>query len=194
MATQTRLTQVLPAAVALALVALAVPLGARQNVRERFTGFAINLNAGPKTAMVDLAIDRWSTDGEREQLIGIIRREKDPTSTLLRALQKMPKVGFIRTATSLAWDLRYSRQAPLPEGGRQIVLATDRPIAFGEVWRSTRSMDYPFTIIEIRLDKNDRGEGKILAGTKIYIDKRGNIALEHYGQQPVRFNEIRKAD
>ena len=78
------------------------------------------------------------------------------------------------------------------EGGRQIVLATDRPIGFWEARNQPRSIDYPFTILEMRLDKNDQGSGKILAGTKIYIDKNNNLVLENYGQQPVMFNEIKR--
>ena len=84
------------------------------------------------------------------------------------------------------------RQTPLDEGGRTIVLATDRPIGFWEARNQPRSIDYPFTILEMHLDKNDEGTGKILAGTKIYIDKKGNMVLENYGQQPVMFNEIKK--
>jgi hypothetical protein len=76
--------------------------------------------------------------------------------------------------------------------GRRIVLGTDRPIAFAEARNSTRSMDYPFRIIEIHLDKADQGVGKILAGTKLFIDKSNNLVLEQFGQQPVRFNEIKK--
>ena len=177
--------------VALALAAPVRPVGG-QHATEKFTGFAINMNAGPKTAVVDFTIERWSTDAERNDLLAIIQEFKDPTDKLLRALQKLPPVGRIRTPTSLAWDLRYARQSPLDEGGRRIVLATDRPIGFAEARSQARTMDYPFTIIEIHLDRNDRGEGKILAGTKIYIDKHNNLVLENYGQQPVRFNEIRK--
>jgi hypothetical protein len=53
-------------------------------------------------------------------------------------------------------------------------------------------MDYPFTIIEIHLDAQDKGKGKILAGTKIFVDKNKNLVLENYAQQPVRFNEIQR--
>jgi hypothetical protein len=53
-------------------------------------------------------------------------------------------------------------------------------------------MDYPFTIAEFRLDENDKGEGKILAGTRLLIDTNNHLVLENYGQQPVRFNEIRR--
>jgi hypothetical protein len=174
-------------------VALLSAVVAGQNVKEQFTGFAINMNSGPSTAVVDFAITRWSTDEERAQLLAIIKEYKDPTEKLLQALQKMPKVGYIRTQTSLGWDLHYARASPLEEGGRRIVLATDRPIGFWEARNQPRSFDYPFTIIEAHLDKNDTGSGKILAGTRIYIDKKtNNLVLENYGQQPVRFNEIKK--
>jgi hypothetical protein len=166
-----------------------------QNQKESFTGFAINMNSGPSTATVDFTIDRWSTDAERDQLLAILQEEKDvyqANKKLLNALQRLPKVGYIRTPDRLAWDLRFARQQPLEEGGRQIVLATDRPIGFREARNQPRTMDYPFTIVEVRLDKNNRGVGKILAGTKIYIDKKtNNLVLENYGQQPIRFNEIR---
>lgn len=181
------------AAAVIAGVILGTPDVSAQNAKENFTGFAINMNSGPKTAVVDFSIERWSTDTEREGLLEIIQSESNPTDKLLRALQKLPKVGYIRTPQSLAWDLRYAWQSPLEEGGRRIVMATDRPIGFWEARNQPRSIDYPFTIIEVRLDKDDKGEGKILAGTKIYVDKKTKqIVLENYAQQPVRFNEIHR--
>jgi hypothetical protein len=105
----------------------------------------------------------------------------------------MPRAGYIKTQKTLAWDLRYARQAKLPDGGRRIVLATDRPMGFGEVRQGARTTDYPFTIVEMRLDKSDRGEGKILVGTRLLLD--GNdLVLENYGTQPVQFNQIRRLD
>ena len=180
-------------AAAAALLAAAVAIASPADTKESFTGFAINLNAGPKTGSVDFTIERWSTDAERSQLLAIITETKDPTQPLLKALQKMPAVGRIRTPTSLGWDLRYAHQIKDAEGGgRRLVLATDRPIGFAEARNATRSMDYPFTLIEIRLDADDKGEGKIAAGTKIFVDKKKNIVVENYAQQPVRFNEIRR--
>ena len=162
-----------------------------QNATERFTGFAINMNSGPSTATVDFTIERWSTDAERQRLLAIIAEHKDPTDPLLKALQKMPKVGYIRTPQTLAWDLRYAYQVPLDEGGRRVVLATDRPIGFREARNQDRTMDYPFTIIEVRLNDKGEGEGKIQFGTKIFKDKKGNLVIENYAQQPVRFNNIK---
>jgi hypothetical protein len=192
MTTRTRILPGLLIATAGIAAGLAMPpIVSGQNAKEHFTGFAINTNGRTATATVDFTIERWSTDAEREQLLGIIKEKKDPTDPLLKALQHMPKVGYIRGAQTLGWDLRYARQSELEDGGRRIVLATDRPIGFWEARNSGRTMDYPFTIVEIQLDKDDKGVGKILAGTKIFIDKKNNLVLENYGQQPIRFNEIR---
>jgi hypothetical protein len=177
---------------AAALATPALMLSA-QNLPEKFTAFAINMNSGPKTGTVDIQIERWSTDAERDTLLAILKENKDQykaNQALLKALQKMPKTGYIRTSTSLAWDLRFARQNVMEDGVRQIVVGTDRPIGFREARNQPRTMDYPFTVIEMRLNKENKGEGKLLAGTKIYIDKNNNLVLENYGIQPVRLNEI----
>ena len=179
----------------LASILAVLPPISGQSQPEKFSGFAINLNSGPSTATVDFTIERWSTDAEREALLTVLKEERDPyraNEQLLKALLKMPKAGYIRTTQSLAWDLHYAHQTPLENGGRRIVLATDRPIGFREAAGNARTMDYPFTLVEIRLDREDRGQGKILLGTRLEIDKNNTLVLENYGQQPVRFNEIRR--
>ena len=145
----------------------AAPVLSAQNVKERFTGFAINMNGAANTATVDFTIERWSTDAERKKLLSLIPEEHKSPQKLVSALQDMKSVGSIRTPQTLAWDLRYARQFKMDEGGRRIVLVTDRPIGFrrGRATR-TRSMDYPFTILEIRLNAKDEGEGKIFGGSK----------------------------
>lgn len=178
------------AVVATLMLAPATPAG--QGGSERFTGFAINMNAGAQTAPVEFTIDRWSTADERARLLRIIDGTKDPNDQLLQTLKAMPVVGYIKGNNTLRWDLRYAWQTPLDEGGRQIVLATDRPISFREQANKPRSVNYPFTILEIRLNREDKGDGKIHSGAKVFLDKTGNIAVENYARQPLRFNEIKK--
>jgi hypothetical protein len=162
-----------------------------QNVREKFTGFAINMDGAVNTGTVDFTIERWSTDAERSALLKLIPEENKSPQKLVSALQDMKSVGSIRTPQTLAWDLRYARQFKLPEGGRRIVLITDRPIGFREARNSSRSMDYPFTILEIRLNAKDEGEGKIFGGSKIYVENN-ELVVENWGTQPTRFNNIKK--
>jgi hypothetical protein len=105
----------------------------------------------------------------------------------------MPRVGSIRTPNSIGYDLHYARKNPLDEGGDQIVLATDRYIGFWEAANRPRTVDYPFTLIEMRVGKDGVGEGKLSLFTKIMYDKKKNqIVLEDYGSQPVLLTQVRR--
>ena len=187
-------------------LAAAIPAPSAQNAPvEEFTAFAINTNrrpsggpgaARPTTAMLTFRIERWSTDEERESLNAIMKEETNVNrmnDALLRALQRLPRVGWIRETQTLAWDLRYAQQSTLPEGGRRIVLGTDRPIGMWEARNQPRTMDYPFTILEFRLDKDNQGEGKMLADTRLIFNRDTNtLVLENYDISPVRLNQIRR--
>jgi hypothetical protein len=187
----------------LALGVAIAPLGARQTSGEKLeiTAFAVNMsNIGPgSSAVVDINIDRWSTPAERELLITTMVEKKE--NELLRALQKMPSCGRFRIPGIVGPDphqlrlgnpLRYAWQTPSPEGGRRIVIATDRYIGFAEARNQPRTIDYPFTLFEIRVDKDGQGQGKMAVATKISFDKKKNaIELENYSSEPVRLNEVK---
>ena len=69
---------------------------------------------------------------------------------------------------------------------------TDRYIGFGEARDQPRSIDYPFTLMEIRVNKAGEGEGKMAVATKIDFNKKTNtMELENYGTEPVRLNNVR---
>jgi hypothetical protein len=159
--------------------------------REEFTAFAVNISNVGRTGAspVDITVDRWSTDAEHEQLLTVFK-EKGPEA-LLSALQKTRPVGSIRTPDSLAYDLHYARQIPADEGGRRIVLATDRPIGFWEAVNRPRTIDYPFTVIELQMDGKGEGVGKLSIATKLTLSG-GVLTLENFANQPVMLNNVRK--
>jgi hypothetical protein len=176
---------------------LAVTAGSlvvRAMALERYVALAVNLGGtpGPTGAgTVEITIDNWSTDAQRDQLMKVLI-DKGPEK-LLDTLQKMPRVGSIRTPNSIGYDLHYARKNPLEDGGDQIVLATDRYIGFWEAANRPRTVDYPFTLIEMRVGKDGVGEGKLSLFTKITYDKKKNqIVLEDYGSQPVLLTQVRR--
>jgi hypothetical protein len=164
------------------------------------SAFAVNMSniATGSNAVVQITVDAWSTAEERERLITtVLERGSD---ALLKELQKAPIKGRFRVPTarqpdphhlSLGLDLRYAWQTPLPDGGRRIVLALDRYIGFREARSNPRSMDYPITLMEIRVDKDGRGQGKMAVATKISFDKQKNqVEIENYASEPVRLNNV----
>jgi hypothetical protein len=165
------------------------------NAPETFTAFAVNMNSrvsGAATSQVDIHVQRYSTDEERDQLMDAFKTGGQ--DRLLDVLQDLPVVGYIRTPTSLRYDLHFARQVPLPEGGRKVILLTDRHMAMWEVVNSTRSVNYPFTLIQLQLDKDGTGVGKASIATKISQGGSDDvIELENFESQPVLLNNVKKA-
>ena len=53
-------------------------------------------------------------------------------------------------------------------------------------------MDYPFTLIEIRFNRDGVGQGKMSFFTKITMSKdKKTMELENYDIEPVRLTEVR---
>jgi hypothetical protein len=185
--------------------AMSVALGAsvEQTAGEKLdiTAFAVNMsNIGTgANAVVNIRIDRWTTEAERKRLIDTMLTKG--ADALLRELQKTPSngrfsipglVGPDPHQLRLGNDLHYAWQSPQPEGGRRIVIATDRYIGMAEARNQPRTVDYPFTLFELRVDKEGKGQGKMAVATKINFDKKKNeIELENYASEPVRLNEVK---
>ena len=74
-----------------------------------------------------------------------------------------------------------------------IFLMTDRYIGGWEAANRPRTIDYPFTLIQLQVDKDGNGEGKASIYTKITEAKDGTIELENFANQPVMLNEVKKA-
>jgi hypothetical protein len=157
------------------------------------TAEAVNLGTPGRTGdlgTIEIVINQWSSDAQRGRLLQVLH-DRGPEK-LLDELRDAPRIGYIRSNSSVGYDLHYARHTTLPEGGDRIVIATDRYITFWEAANGTRSLDYPFTFIEVHLDKDGRGEGKLSLATKVTVDKdTDQIVLENYQSQPILLQAVR---
>jgi hypothetical protein len=160
---------------------------------EHFTAFAVDMSntAGrTRAGTVDVIINRWSTEQERDQLVSALR--EGGTDSLLRALQKIKDpAGYIRSGGSIGYPLRFAWQVPSGEG-RRIIIATDRPVSFLEASRRPRTMDYPFLLIEMRVDAQGKGQGKLMPLARVQANDDHVVEIENYSSEPVRLSEVRK--
>jgi hypothetical protein len=180
-------------AVALAAVATVAVPAAQSDVPTpiKFTAFAVDtstMTTRARTSTVDLVINKWSPDADRDRLLKVFRDKGQ--DALLSELQKLPTVGYISTPGSLRYDLHFARQRAEPEGGHMIFLMTDRYINAWEARNQPRTVDYPFMLIQLHVDKNGHGEGKASTYTRITETKNGTIELENFANQPVALNEV----
>ncbi len=155
---------------------------------EDFTAVAVlNNNLGSGAGTVLMSITRWSSEAERSRLVGTLV-EKGPTE-LLKALKDARSVGTIRTPDSLGYDLRYAHQERGEDGGRRIVIATDRPISFWEARNQPRTVDYPFTVIQMQIGADGKGRGTMSYAAKI-VPRKDVFELENFGTAPIVLTEI----
>ncbi|HJU43645.1 MAG TPA: hypothetical protein VJ691_12545 [Vicinamibacterales bacterium] len=146
----------------------------------------MNNNLGAASDRVIMRVERWSTEAERTRVAEALKKGNDAALELLRELRP---VGTIRTPDSLGYDLRYAHQEPAAEGGRRVVMATDRPISFWEARNQPRTIDYPFTFIQLEMDRNGEGKGTLSLMTKVL--PRGNtIVLEEFASAPVMLTKV----
>jgi hypothetical protein len=176
-------------AAAMALMSV-TPFAQLRAVPEDFTAVAVpGSDVVSDAGTVLMSLDRWSTAAEHLTLARTL--EKGP-SAVLDELRNMRPVGTIRTPGSPGYDLRYARQTTADNGGRRIVLATDRPIEFWEACQRPRlGDDSPFTVIQMHIDAEGRGTGTLSIATKIRAyDDISSIALEDLASCRVMLTDI----
>jgi hypothetical protein len=156
-----------------------------------YQAWALNMLGGGGGTTVTIGIYRWTSDAERTSLINILKTEGN--AELVADMSQLPQVGYIYTQGTLAYALFYARQNTLPDGTRQIVLATNRPLSFGGAIAPGAQQKYDLGICEMRFDKDGKGEGKVIGQGMASIDeKTGKIEVNNYMGQPTRLMQIKE--
>jgi hypothetical protein len=163
---------------------------------EEFSAFAVNMGALTSgstgtTGQLIMTVNRWTPPAERDELLTVVKEKG--ADALLRALQKTKRVGNLRTPQSVGYELRLALDEPGKDGGRRVILVTDRPVGFAEATNRPHSLEYPFTVIDMQLPAEGRGQGTMSLAAKI-IPAGRTILVENYDTQPITLNriEIRK--
>jgi len=156
--------------------------------KETIQANVINLNAGPKTGMLTIWIENYTSDEDAKRYLETFAEGGQDAVVKLWQKEK-PVAGRIRFATTLGYDLRVARSIP-NEKGRLIRLITDRPIQGYELRTGARSQDYPIGWIEIQLDENGKGEGQMIAAAELTAED-GSLVFKTFGVQPMRITNAK---
>jgi len=154
------------------------------------TAFGQSGQTAGKSFGMDVYIDQLSGDGEIDELLGALKQKGQ--DGLLSAVSSMKDKGRVAPTGSVGTGMRVIRIRATPDGGQHIVLMTDRPIAFAELYNGTRSRDYPFGIVVLNVDKDGKGTGTFAPLCKIRFNKKKELEIEHYGQKPFRLANVRR--
>ncbi|MGE0040327.1 MAG: hypothetical protein AB7H88_20030 [Vicinamibacterales bacterium] len=183
------------AAVAAVALVAGPAAGGAATPAEHYTAVALGLGgprSGSVATRVEMSITRWTTPQQSKALAAAL--EDGGPDALLEALRRQPPVGTINTPGELAYNLRYAVEEPGEDGGRRILLATDRPVSYWEQVNQPPVADYPITFVELRLDDDGNGVGSLAPATaavRTSADGR-TIELVNYQTQAIGLKDVRR--
>lgn len=186
------------------LLALAVaaptPAAAQSDELETFRG---TTTTALSADAVELRINvlRWTSEEDRASILSLITPAPGQTAgegeDLENALQDLQTVGFIWSGGSLGYALKYAHRTEGEDGGERIVLVTDRPLGQwdrGGPWTGSDGSGpaaTAFTVVELHLDAEDQGEGKMSSAAPIEFNAPAQtVGLADYASAAVHLENV----
>ena len=173
------------------LIGLFFPLAvsfSEESKPEVFSATAVNTTGPAPKVSIKIYIHSYTSDEELAQLANILKTQG--SDALLKAINKVER-GRIAPIRKTGTDVGFVRSRPI-ENGRHITMVMERPIGFAELFRGSRSTDYPFGILQMDIDKDGKGTGTLMVAAKIKFTKDNTVEVENYSIAPMRLMGLSK--
>lgn len=185
--------------IGVALAAAVTPIAAKNGLVAQFQANPIATDApeGGKSSVLHFNIYKWSSDEDLEVITDAIEAATEHRRAyreLPGALRTLGKVGYMFLPGGKGWPIRYARERQV-DGRTQVVLVSDRPVTFAEVYSGSAVRDFDITLINLDLDAASVGEGVVTVGTEvIWDDDGGRLEITNHSPQPVRLGDVRSVE
>ena len=177
-----------------ALLALFLLTAGAAQATEKYSGYiAPNTSVFPRTGgqRLMVTIDSFTDQKETEFLVDTV--QKKGVKALEKELWKR-EIGRISVGNSLSYPIATAHSFEDPElGTRKLILLLARPISYGEIARSSRSVQYPFTLVELDTDGAGNGSGEMLVAAKISVRRDGSVEIENLDARPLRILKVQRS-
>ncbi len=141
---------------------------------------------GGTTVPIDIRINRYNTDADIKELAELLK-EGGPDA--LRHRLEDEDVGQLSPTGRVGIPIAVARK--LKSGDKTIIrVVTARDLSFMELRYSGRSVDYPFSILELILDENGKGTGTAIGAAKIKFNKKKGVYEIESFKQGAAYNKL----
>jgi hypothetical protein len=118
-----------------------------------------------------------------------------PEAALEKALNETTTVGYLWSSEIAGYALRYAGKIDNPDGSHRIVLITERRLGGANTrWNPTfegAANSYEFSVIELRLNAKEEGEGRASLAGKVGPDANAKIvSMENYEALPAVLRDV----
>ncbi|HSR66422.1 MAG TPA: hypothetical protein VLU25_00645 [Acidobacteriota bacterium] len=157
---------------------------------EHYTATAVGVRSpvGGRSVPVNIHVDEMTSDGELRELQNLLQEKGE--DALLNRLEEVEK-GRMGRADEVGIDIAIVRSYETDEG-RKLILVGVRDRSIFELRSSSRTNLYPYTWIELTLDEQGRGSGKVAYPARLKFDDQGNLEVKEFGLEFVRLMNVRR--
>jgi hypothetical protein len=134
--------------------------------------------AGGTSVPIDIHVTRYNTNAEIAEYASVLAKSG---GSGLRSVLEKQDVGQFSPTGRVGTTLCVARK--LTGGDATVIrVLTLRDITFEELRNNGRSVDYPYTMLELKLDKDGKGTGAAVRAAKISFNKKkNNYEIESFG-------------
>ena len=176
----------------LAVILTALPAAAQRADRETYTGTIVSYGSGfntrTTTSTFTLVINKHTSDERAQRLLGLL--QEDNENALLDAVRQ-EDVGTFSIGSRIGPRVNVVRERMI-DGKVRVFAAFERWKGFGELRGGYRSLDYPFSVIEMYIDpRTGRGDGTFVAAAQVHWKKNkktgeDQIEIENFATFPAK--------
>lgn len=143
---------------------------------------------GASSHPITIRVYGQTSDEQVNEYLEIIREGKK--GELRRVLEKVKGIGRINADGRVGTEMAVVRERQT-ENGKLINIVTARNLPFIELYISGRTVDYPFSVVQLMVDENGKGQGSVILAARIRFNAEGALEIESYGLQPFQLVNVR---
>jgi hypothetical protein len=142
------------------------------------------------TIAFDFFVYTYTPDDELQSLVSIFNAQGE--AGLEKTFSNMKERG--RVSTNLRPSQGSFKFARSTTSGNETVIrmATDRILSFPELTGDTALSKYRFSVVELHLDAQGKGEGTLTYAAKLKFNPQGELEVESYTAAPIPLRNVRK--
>lgn len=146
-------------------------------------------NVLPRTSAerLNLWVDRLTPDDEIARLAAL---QRDSRQEALRDELFDQEVGRVQVGQGLSYPIAAALAFEGRDELRHLVLVIARPISVGEIFTASRSLDYPFSVIELDLDDAGEGSGELNVAARVSLNADGRVVVDDLAVRPLRIRDV----
>jgi hypothetical protein len=153
-----------------------------------YSGYLDTQNAyGP--LLFNLHVNSFATSGDVAAMETALRKKGQ--DGVVSVLDEIKPTGWLQLDHEVGYPVTVLGEK-MAGDSRQVVAILHRPLALGEFWFGTRSLDYPFALVVLNVDENGTGTGTLIPAARLDMDGAGKLSFEDYLRLPYRIMAVRQ--